>query len=558
MILEGIVTSLDENDELNVAPMGPIVDEAFTTLVLRPFHTSRTYHNLKARPYGVLHVVDDVLLLAQAAIGLLPAMPATFPAERVAGQVLSSACRWYEFEIEACDDSCERTEMRARIVHSGRLRDSFGFNRAKHAVLEGAILATRLHLLPPEKILDEFDRLRIIVDKTAGPHEREAFDLLQQYVRQPDRRFSISGTGSPRQAKVLEENIPRRSDIPVFQQPAGRSESNDAHSREVVVTTGARLHFGFFAHGQAQRRQFGGVGVMVDQPGFVVHARRTLADELACGVWIDRVAALLSRLRSLNPDRITRQPLRIEIQKAPAAHAGLGSGTQLGMAVAKAVSLLSEEQNLPAAELASRAGRGARSALGLYGFQYGGLLVEGGKLAPQAISPLVARVEFPAEWRFVLVRPRGAAGISGSEELNGFSQLAPMPVSLSDRLCRIALTEILPAVVEHDFSQTSDAIGRFGRLVGEYFAPAQGGVFADDRMHRLAQTLAARDIRGVGQTSWGPTLFILCPSAAFAQDLTADLMSDLAAKITGTDCEFTIAAPLNRGATIACRQTVSA
>lgn len=184
MILEGIVTSLDENDELNVAPMGPIVDDAFTMLTLRPFRTSRTYQNLKVRPQGVFHVVDDVLILAQAAIGELFSVPATLPATQIAGRVLADACRWYEFEIDECDDSQERTRMLARVVHCGRIRDFFGFNRAKHAVLEGAILATRLHLIPNGEILNEFERLRVIVHKTAGPREREAFELLERYVRQ--------------------------------------------------------------------------------------------------------------------------------------------------------------------------------------------------------------------------------------------------------------------------------------------------------------------------------------------------------------------------------------
>jgi uncharacterized protein len=182
MILEGIVTTLDLQGRLNVAPMGPIVDESLTRLRLRPFQTSQTYRNLKARSCGVFHVVDDVLLLARAAIGRLEVPPEHFPAEKIDGRVLSAACRWYEFEIESCDESHERTEIEARVVHCGRLRDFFGFNRAKHAVLEGAILATRLHLIPRDGILAEFARLQIPVDKTAGPNEREAFALLRSYV----------------------------------------------------------------------------------------------------------------------------------------------------------------------------------------------------------------------------------------------------------------------------------------------------------------------------------------------------------------------------------------
>lgn len=504
MILEGIVTSLDQNDELNIAPMGPIVDEGLKALVLRPFRTSRTFQNLQARPYGVFHVVDDVLLLAQAAIGQLPPTYEHFAAERVTGRVLSAACRWYEFEIESCDDSQERTELRARIVHSGRLRDFLGFNRAKHAVLEGAILATRLHLLPPEKIRAEFDRLRVIVDKTAGPQERAAFALLERYIAAP---------------------------------------------REVTVSTGARLHFGFFAHGHAGHRQFGGVGVMVDQPGFVVRARPAAVDELRCGLWQDRVAALVGRLRACAAADMGRVPgpLCLEIAAAPAAHAGLGSGTQLGMAVAKVCSILSGEGTIPAHELARRAGRGMRSAVGLYGFEHGGLLVEGGKRNPAEISPLVSRVDFPEEWRFVLARPRGATAISGIEEAREFARLDPMPAAMTDRLCRLALTEILPAAVERDFASASEAIGQFGRHVGESFAHVQGGLFADEQMRRLADRLSSQGIRGIGQTSWGPTLFVLCPNAAAAQDLSARLATEPAA----ANCEFTIAAPLNRGATIA-------
>ena len=182
MILEGIVTTLDAAGRLNVAPMGPIVDEAMQTLVLRPFQTSTTYRNLKQRPCGVFHVVDDVLLLARATISRREPLPPTFAAERVAGTVLAEACRWYEFEISEFDDAGERTRLVARVVHAGRLRDFFGFNRAKHAVVEAAILASRVQILSRETILEQLQPLHAPVEKTAGPREREAFDLLVRYI----------------------------------------------------------------------------------------------------------------------------------------------------------------------------------------------------------------------------------------------------------------------------------------------------------------------------------------------------------------------------------------
>jgi hypothetical protein len=186
MVLEGIVTTVDAAGTVNLAPMGPLVDEALTSFLLRPYRTSRTYQNLKQQPHGVIHVTDDVLLLARAAIGRLDEMPELFPAERVPGWVVASACRWYEFEIETLDDAQDRTQIQTRIVHQGRIRDFFGFNRAKHAVLEAAILATRINLMPRAELLEEFERLKIPVQKTAGDSERAAFELLWDYVTKCD------------------------------------------------------------------------------------------------------------------------------------------------------------------------------------------------------------------------------------------------------------------------------------------------------------------------------------------------------------------------------------
>lgn len=182
MILEGIVTSISRSGTLNIAPMGPIVDESMTWLHLRPFQTSQTFRNLSEHPQGVFHVIDDVLLLAKAAIGKLDDIPETFPAKKISGRVLKSACRWYEFEIESMDTANERTDIRARVVHVGRLRDFFGFNRAKHAVLEAAILATRLHLLPRDEVERQLAALRSPVEKTAGPQELAAFQVICDHV----------------------------------------------------------------------------------------------------------------------------------------------------------------------------------------------------------------------------------------------------------------------------------------------------------------------------------------------------------------------------------------
>jgi uncharacterized protein len=182
MLLEGIVTTLDADGSPHVAPMGPIVDADFNWLLLRPFRTSTTLANLQRTGQGVLHVTDDVELLARAAVGKLDRLPPWIHAEAVEGVILAGACRWYAFRVESIDDRDERTKIVAQVVDRGRLRDFFGFNRAKHAVLEAAILASRIGLLEPAHLRDEFDRLAIAVEKTGGRQERSAFDFLQQYV----------------------------------------------------------------------------------------------------------------------------------------------------------------------------------------------------------------------------------------------------------------------------------------------------------------------------------------------------------------------------------------
>jgi hypothetical protein len=182
MILEGIVTTIGPAGEVNIAPMGPRVDADMRRFQLRPFNTSTTYHNLRAHGEGVLHVTDDVLLLARAAIGRLVELPPLMPAHAVRGFVLRDACRAYEFRVLNIDDREDRVSIEVETVYHGTLRDFFGFNRAKHVVVEAAILATRTHLLPLHEIEAEFKKLAVIVQKTGGEQEMEAFDVLREYV----------------------------------------------------------------------------------------------------------------------------------------------------------------------------------------------------------------------------------------------------------------------------------------------------------------------------------------------------------------------------------------
>lgn len=190
LIIEGIMTTLGPGDtppeaRVNIAPMGPIVDESWSTFVFRPFKTSNTYRNLKAQGQGVFHVIDDVLLLARAAVSSVQPSE-EFPVRRasqIEGLVLSQACRYHELTVMAVDDTQDRTTIHMKSVDRGHLREFTGFNRGKHAVLEAAILATRLHLTGSEPVLAEYVKLQVIVDKTGGPREHQAMAELWQHVR---------------------------------------------------------------------------------------------------------------------------------------------------------------------------------------------------------------------------------------------------------------------------------------------------------------------------------------------------------------------------------------
>jgi len=192
LIIEGVVTTLGprheegRNEDVNISPMGPLATERMDTLLLKPYTSSRTYRNLKRHGEGVFHITDDVELIARATIGQVET-PLN-AAREIQGRYIESACRFYEFRVEELDDSEERTRIQCRVVHSEKLRDLLGFNRARNAVLEAAILASRTAFLPPGDILRQLDDLQVLVDKTGAEAEQRAFSLLRGYVEKAGER----------------------------------------------------------------------------------------------------------------------------------------------------------------------------------------------------------------------------------------------------------------------------------------------------------------------------------------------------------------------------------
>ncbi len=184
LILEAIVTTVSPDLSMHVAPMGPEVDERLHDWVLKPFQSSTTFSNMRRTGSCVVHVVDDAMLIAEAVLGRAN----HYTARRLKNQdfVLEATCHWYALKVIDWDTSHPRAVTRCEIIEKGAERPFFGWNRAKHAVVEMAILASRLQMLERSTIDIEIERCRVLVDKTAGDRERAAFELLVQYIEQTE------------------------------------------------------------------------------------------------------------------------------------------------------------------------------------------------------------------------------------------------------------------------------------------------------------------------------------------------------------------------------------
>jgi beta-RFAP synthase len=288
----------------------------------------------------------------------------------------------------------------------------------------------------------------------------------------------------------------------------------------IYVTTGSRLHFGLF-HLPSDRleswpdrmgepilpsRQFGGVGLMIDDPGLQLTAAPA-STWSAEGPLAERALAFAKHYAELAGEMSA--PCHIALQRAAPEHAGFGTGTQLGLAVARALAETSKSSIPDVAILAQRVGRGQRSALGVHGFAQGGFLVEAGQRQPDVISPLVARVAFPEGWRIVVVLTRGTSGLHGASEKQAFARLTTPTMATTDALCRLVLLGMLPALIERDIRAFSEALFDFNARVGEAFAPVQGGTYANSRIAEGVRFIRDRGVHGTGQSSWGPAVFAI-------------------------------------------------
>jgi beta-RFAP synthase len=291
----------------------------------------------------------------------------------------------------------------------------------------------------------------------------------------------------------------------------------------VRVEAPARLHLGMLAVAGDRGRRFGGLGVAVERPAVVVEAER--ADELTAeGHDAERALAFARRGRDAL-GLVSGAHLRV-VEAIP-NHVGLGSGTKLALAVTQALAAL-EERDVDAPGLAAAAGRAARSAVGMWTFALGGLVVEGGH-RPGVDRPaaLLARHPVPDEWRAVLAVPAADPGLSGGAEEEAFGQLVPAP-ERSAAIAQLVVTSLLPALVEHELDEFGAALTRIQELVGDSFAAAQGGRF-HPRAAPLVDALLRFGAAGAGQSSWGPTVYGVVGSEAAGRELARRMADEVGA-----------------------------
>jgi beta-RFAP synthase len=307
--------------------------------------------------------------------------------------------------------------------------------------------------------------------------------------------------------------------------------------REVVVTTGARLHFGLFD--LIAGRQFGGIGMMIDSPGVSICVQAAETTSISAPVEIaNRVDMLVTRFREAFPTPAAM----VQVRSFIPSHNGLGSGTQLAVALGSALAELGNFE-CSAASIAIATGRGRRSAIGIHGFESGGFFVDSGHAPGDAVGQIAKRIAVPETWRIVLITPADCEGLSGQNELDAFGQLPAMPEETNAELRRCVFEELCPALETNNFTAFATGLDRFGQTIGEYFAPVQGGVFRSGKARELAARLRHSGTPAVVQSSWGPTV------CAFAESETA------ARKIAqATTLTTHIARPLNVGAAIDVRK----
>jgi beta-RFAP synthase len=317
----------------------------------------------------------------------------------------------------------------------------------------------------------------------------------------------------------------------------------------VRVEAPARLHLGFLDPAGTLGRRFGSLGLVVGGAVTVVELWRSDADRAsaadeACAAELPRAVAHLEALR-----RATGRsaPLHLHLASVLPAHAGLGSGTQLALAVGRAFATLLDEP-LGSMQVARLTGRGRRSGVGIAGFDQGGLLLDGGPRADGTPAPLLSRLTLPASWRVLLALDPRRRGLAGDAEKAALATLPPLPREAAAEICHEVLMRVLPGAAAGEFAPFAEGLARMQALLGRHFAPAQQGrCYTSEAVGRVIEWIGARTAAATGQSSWGPTGFAIVPSAS---DADAAIAAARAAGVVDPALELRVVRARDHGAVV--------
>ena len=297
------------------------------------------------------------------------------------------------------------------------------------------------------------------------------------------------------------------------------SQATDYKVMKVIVTTSARLHMGFFDLNGTTGRMFGSLGVGIDTPCTQIEIARSNMKLIECNAIdlsesVEKIAKSFKLAHKFK--RQISQDFSVKINQSIPEHTGLGSGTQMALALGAGLNRLFN-LGLTVPKIAALTQRGSRSGIGIGMFEHGGFVVDGGRGNAKAPPPIIARHDFPQEWPILLIIDNAEQGAHGEHELMAFDALPKASLETAQTLAHCVLMQALPALVERDYVEFSRAIYKLQRATGEYFAPAQGGIFKSKSVAEVLNYLYQNNVLCAGQSSWGPTGF-----AVFKDDLSAN------------------------------------
>jgi len=289
----------------------------------------------------------------------------------------------------------------------------------------------------------------------------------------------------------------------------------EAQYSKVTVIAPARLHMGFIDLSGSLGRHFGSIGLALNEINTRITIKKARQLTISGPVSVRAEKCIQTLCQELN----VADALDVQIESAIPEHVGLGSGTQMSLAIGTALNKI-YGLGLSVREIARLTDRGARSGIGIGVFEQGGLVVDGGRGKDTVTPPVIAHMDIPNDWRFILVFDARGQGLHGVREVQAFSELPPFPEQEAARLCYLLMMQGLPALAEGDIDKFGDVVTQLQRSVGEHFASVQGGIFTSPEVAEVINWLAEQGAVALGQTSWGPTGFCAVKGIEKAASLT--------------------------------------